>query len=198
LKKNGFTLLELALSLTITGIILIIILSALRLGIDSWERGERNIRKMENFSIAIYRISEDIKSIYPYTMDINQSGYKRLQFIGKEDSISFVTISPNGFRWVEYYVNNIQDSHYKGLLERSGNLPDSKVFDSSSGAVIEMDPNVVGIEFEYLDIVNSEERWAKEWNKNINKLPKAIRIKIIYNYGLIYETTIPINVNTRI
>lgn len=195
MKKNGFTLLELLLSLSITGIILIIILSALRLGIDSWEKGEKEIKKMENLSMTIYKISEEIKSIYPYI--IEEFGNEQLQFIGKEDSISFVTVSQNGFKWVEYYMNNDQNNLYKGLLVRFGNLPSSKSFDSSSGMVVEIDPDVISIEFEYLFRLDNEERWFKEWNKDSNTLPNAIRIKITYNNRVSYKTMIPININAQ-
>ena len=96
LGEKGFTLLEVLLAMTILSLIAVIIGVSLRLGIRAWERGESDSDDSQKLRYVVERLSQEIRSVYPYQMLID--GEKAIAFKGKSDSIFFVTSSVKIFR----------------------------------------------------------------------------------------------------
>ena len=61
---NGFTLLEVLISITILALILAVIMGAMRLGSKAWETGNRKVEEIQRERISFDLLAEDIKSIY--------------------------------------------------------------------------------------------------------------------------------------
>ena len=51
--NKGFTLLELLISLTILGVIVVIIFGAFRIGIRAWEKGEKDVESRQRQRIVL-------------------------------------------------------------------------------------------------------------------------------------------------
>ncbi|MGA1867000.1 MAG: type II secretion system protein J [bacterium] len=125
-NENGFTLLELLISISILAMILAIIMGAMRLGSKAWDSGERRIEKYQRVRVVYDLISEDIrsmvgmeirgrrlrtitKSICPGGKGCNQ---KAPLFIGEPSRITFVSANPGlehslsryRYRVVTYYL----------------------------------------------------------------------------------------------
>ena len=65
-SSKGFTLLELLISLTIIGLILVIIFGALRIGVRAWEKGERDVESHQRRRVVLGLVKRQFASTYPY------------------------------------------------------------------------------------------------------------------------------------
>src|SRR3989338_6201961 len=64
--QGGFTLIELIIAITIVSMIMAIILGGMRLSIRAWEVGEGRVEVYQTGRVILERMSQEIKSIYPY------------------------------------------------------------------------------------------------------------------------------------
>ncbi|PKL51775.1 MAG: hypothetical protein CVV37_04700 [Nitrospira bacterium HGW-Nitrospira-1] len=167
MSRKGLTLLEVLIAMTMVSMIAVIIGSVFGLGIRAWDKGESNIEDSQRLRFFTERISEQIKSIYPYQIDID--GKRVVAFQGRPDSIWFVAVSPNGLRWAAYFLKD------KKLVFQQGIIPDKKVLEKifSDGEVI--DSGISNIEFEYLSPEEGDER-KESWELE-KTLPRAIKVK---------------------
>ena len=102
-SNQGFTLLELILSLGIIGFIVTISLGAIRLGASAQETGQLKIDTFQRLRLIQNQLGQKIKSNYPvfmfqektiFTSKNSQEKPKRLlSFEGKNNSLRFVTFS---------------------------------------------------------------------------------------------------------
>jgi len=102
-SNQGFTLLELILSLGIIGFIVTISLGAIRLGASAQETGQLKIDTFQRLRLIQNQLGQKIKSNYPvvmfwektiFTQKNSQEKPKRLlSFEGKNNSLRFVTFS---------------------------------------------------------------------------------------------------------
>ena len=102
-SNQGFTLLELILSLGIIGFIVTISLGAIRLGASAQETGQLKIDTFQRLRLIQNQLGQKIKSNYPvfifqekniFTPKNSQEKPKRLlSFEGKNNSLRFVTFS---------------------------------------------------------------------------------------------------------
>lgn len=188
--ESGFTLLETVLTLAILGMLLVIVLSAVRLGIRSWEKGEGLAEDVGSIRSLTARLSTDISSIYPSTHKGDE--VIRSVFIGNEDTLGFVTaggvergaIQYGGTRWVYYSVRETGLT----IREKATLSPDLTV--DSGGWLIEIEPSVEKINFEYRGI----EKWTNRWNADQEKgLPAVVRVSIFFkNEKVPLKVTVPV------
>src|SRR5512136_2860583 len=87
LSTTGFTLIEVVVTLTILGFILLIIFGAFRLGLSAWERGESTKEEYQKVRIISQLISQQLKSIVAYKIKTQQAEGNYLAFEGKAHSL---------------------------------------------------------------------------------------------------------------
>ena len=102
-SNQGFTLLELILSLGIIGFIVTISLGAIRLGSSAQETGQSKIDTFQRLRLIQNQLGQKIKSNYPVfifqknTVFVSKNSEKNtekiLSFEGKSNSLRFVTFS---------------------------------------------------------------------------------------------------------
>ena len=102
-SNQGFTLLELILSLGIIGFIVALSLGAIRLGTSAQEAGQLKVDTFQRLRLIQNQLGQKIKSNYPvfmfkektlFTSQNSQEKPERLlYFEGKENSLRFVTFS---------------------------------------------------------------------------------------------------------
>lgn len=169
-KQKGFTLLEILIAMTILSLIAVIIGASLRLGIRAWERGEADIESSQNIRFFVERLSQQIKSAYPYQMQID--GEKAIAFQGKSDSIFFVTSSvrdnEGGLKWFSYFVKD------GSLTVQEGMLPDKKVMEKISEDGEVLDLNISELKFGYFS--SEKKEWKESWDSK-TELPGAVKIE---------------------
>ena len=169
LGDKGFTLLEVLLAMTILSLIAVIIGVSLRLGIRAWERGEADSDDSQKLRYVVERLSQEIRSVYPYQMLID--GERAIAFKGKSDSIFFVTSSvkssEGGLKWISYFV---EDS---SLMMREGMLPDKQVMEKVTKEGKDFDLDASGLKFEYFS--SKDKDWKEAWDSK-TELPGAMKI----------------------
>jgi general secretion pathway protein J len=91
-RQSGFTLLELLISITLLGLILVLLFGGLRLGVRSWDAaqlqvdGINSVRSVESF------LRRELTSAHPYRWKSVPG--QRMAFLGERNKISFVAPMP--------------------------------------------------------------------------------------------------------
>jgi len=93
-STTGFTLIEVIVTLTVLGFILLIIFGAFRLGLSAWERGESAKEESQKVRIISQLISRQVKSAVPFRIKTKKAEGNYLAFEGKAHSLKFVSAFP--------------------------------------------------------------------------------------------------------
>lgn len=193
---SGFTLLEMVVTLTILGFILLIIFGAFRLGISAWEKGESSREEYQKVRTVSQLVSRQLKSIVPYKIKTEKAEGDYLAFEGRARSLKFVSAlsmrakQPEGF---VYAIYEFRDGGNKGgrLVAYEQRVLIRKNFfeegpkEESGVPLIE---GISDIRFEYYQeedsLKNRKEGWVEEWNAKEEKdLPRAVRMTVTYKSG---------------
>ncbi len=187
-NRSGFTLVELLIAITLSIVIFIILLAAMRLGYKSQEAGTARSEQAQKVRIICDRVAWLLRGTYPFYL--NKLDQQKLFFEGKSDQAGFVTSSVDaygsgpedqgGLKWVSIYT----DKDGIKIREKVYFLED--VFDDSGGKVYLLDPDVNTIAFEYLDIPEGEKQgsWVSEWDPDDKEtLPAAVKVQMTMDRG---------------
>lgn len=176
--NNGFTLLEVLVSITILSLIIVVIYSAFMLGNKAWKRGERDIDVNQRFRIGLEILTRDISSAYRYRTRVSNNWI--VLFIGKPERLMFISSLSTGLmreqemglHQVEYYLNQGSSDLGKGLLRKEFPITNSTPFDDEISEEKLILPWVTDIKFEYLyrklnrkreKLSDTEEEWEDYW-----------------------------------
>lgn len=186
-KDSGFTLLELVVTLTILGFVLVMVLGLLRLGTTSWERGEAKADHYQKQRVVLNLLSQQVKSSFPYKIKSQKAEGDYVVFLGARDSLRFVSTfsitakRPEGLVFVIYRVEEGQDSEKllkvfetrvlnKDFMEET---PEEEKFLTLLGDLTEFG-------FEYFQEGEEEEEageWGELWDaKDKRELPQQMRM----------------------
>jgi type II secretion system protein J len=173
--EGGFTILELIVSITILTLVALIIGQSFRIGVNSWEKGESETSETQKLRILSGMMTQQLKSFYNYTTELEDRNSKAVLFKGEKDSILFVTTltddSYGGLKWVRY-------SFKDGVLYyKEGILPDKKVMDNITGDEEVLDADAGEVLFEYYN--GQDDEWTDSWDDD-ESAPEAVRVKISY------------------
>ena len=186
-RDSGFTLLELVVTLTILGFVLVMVLGLLRLGVTSWERGEAKADHYQKQRIVLNLLSQQVKSSFPYKIKAQKAEGDYIGFLGARDSLRFVSTfsitakRPEGLVFVIYRVEEGQDSEKllkvfeKRVLNKDfmEETPEEEKFLTLLGDLSEFG-------FEYFQEGEEEEEvgeWVESWDgKDKRELPRQMRM----------------------
>ncbi len=186
-KNRGFTLIELVIALTLSVVIVVILLAAMRLTYKSQAKGAEKIDMAQKIRILGDRVSWLIRGCYPFF-------FKKLEeekffFKGESEKIGFVTASVDsygkgpedlaGLKWVSLYTDD------EGLKVREKVFFLEDIFEDDDGTVYVLDPEVKKLEFEYYDIPEGETQgdWVSDWDPDEKEyIPAAVKFKITFEH----------------
>ncbi len=191
-KASGFTLIEVVITLTILGLMILIISGAFRLGLAAWERGETTRRDYQKIRNVSQMISRQVKSAVPYKVKTAKAENNYLAFEGKGRSLRFV--SALGLRAMrpEGFVHSVYEFREEGgrfiLFEQRVLNKDFFEEDVKEERTVALLEGISDIKFEYFQeenpAENEPENWFDEWSaKEKKKLPRAVRTTIFYKNG---------------
>jgi len=187
---QGFTLVEVMITLTILGFILLIIFGGFRLSYSAWERGDSTKEELQRRRIISQLISQQIKSIVPYRIKTEKAEGDYLAFQGKSQSLKFVsalpihTKRPEGFVYAIYELKEGRFILYeRRALNR--NFFEEEPREETGISILE---GISNIRFEYYREADNEknqtEEWVEEWDaKEEKKLPKLLRMTLSFKIG---------------
>jgi general secretion pathway protein J len=182
-KNKGFTLIELVIALTLSIVIVVILLAAMRLAYKSQAKGAEKVEISQRIRLLGDRVTWLIRGAYPFF--VKKSDDKTIFFEGKSDRLGFVTSSVDsygkgpediaGLKWVSLFTDR------EGLKIREKVFFLEDVFDDSGGKVYLLDPEVKKLQVEYYDIPKDEKQgeWVSDWDPADKEyIPYAVKFKI--------------------
>lgn len=186
-RGSGFTLLELVVTLTILGFILVMVLGLLRLGSASWERGEAKTDHYQKQRIVFNLLSQQVKSSFPYKIKAQKAEGDYIAFLGARDSLRFVsTVSisakrPEGLVFVIYRVEEGKEGgKILRVLEKRVLNKDFMEETPEEEKFLTLLEDLSEFGFEYFQEGEEEEEvgeWVETWDgKDKRELPRQVRV----------------------
>lgn len=193
-KPSGFTLIEVIVTMTILGLILLIISGAFRLGLSAWDRGERTRDMYQRQRTMTQLVTRQIKSAVPYKIKTEKAEGDYIAFEGKGNSLKFVSalslraVRPEGFVFAVY---EFQDGGSEGgrLVVHEKRVVNKDFFETGpTDEGVSVLEGLSDVRFEYFREEDKEktraEEWVTEWNaKDEKELPKALRVTFTFLNG---------------
>jgi general secretion pathway protein J len=189
-QAAAFTLLEVMVTLTIMGFILLMIFGVFRLGIAAWEKGETNKEEYQRTRIASQLISQQMKSAVPYKIKTQKAEGDYLAFEGKARSLKFVSAlslkakKPSGLVYAFYEFREGGKGGgrlilYEGRVLNKNFLEENPPED----AAVPIFEGLADVRFEYYREEDPEKNriggWVEEWSaKEEKELPTALRLTL--------------------
>ncbi|MFQ5480082.1 MAG: type II secretion system protein GspJ [Thermodesulfobacteriota bacterium] len=175
--ERGFTLIETILALSILVVMIGLVLSSVRLGQKSWQKGEGAIEEAETRRFIIKRLGTDIASMYPYKEKKN--GEETYIFKGAGNELTFVTShlsAVGGLPWGGAMMVSYSAGE-NGLKIKELTLPLAEDDDNRAERTVELGPAIKSLRFSYL----GDKGWLDYWDmRRIKELPGAVRIECIF------------------
>jgi general secretion pathway protein J len=175
--QSGFTLLELLVSITLIGLIVVIVGGAMRLGYRSVDKGEKKVETLERFRVSLGLMDAQIQSGIPLKgtgEEINQYLFK-----GKKDSVRFASNyslmgGQRGYVFVAYRVE--VDKNDKRTLFAQENT-----IGMENQKEVKLLEGFKDIHFEYFskDALEGQSQWVEEWTDDMS-FPQKVRIHLAW------------------
>ena len=182
-KNKGFTLIELVIALSLSVVIVVILLAAMRLAYKSQAKGAEKVEMAQKIRLLEDRITWLLRGTYPYY--VKKTDEEKLFFKGESDQIGFVTSSVDsygkgpedlaGLKWISLFTDR------EGLKMREKVFFLEDVFEDEGGKDYLLDPEVKILDLEYYDIPEDETEgdWVSYWDpEDKTYLPDAVKFKI--------------------
>lgn len=191
--QKGFTLLELLISITLLGLILVLLFGGLRLGVRSWDGVQQQVdnlntvRSVENF------LRNEMTVMHPYRWRGAQGQRTALAFKGERGSVSFVAGLPSRIGVGGLYAISLeieQNGNSKRLVWRQQPL-NSQMQDFSSLAqaqeMVLAGGELSTVEDVWLTYFGRENegtapQWVDRWETD-TRLPMLVRIQVRFANG---------------
>ena len=175
-SRQGFTLLELLISIVILVIIVVILAGALGLGFRSVDSGEKKIESIERMRVSLSIIDSQIESQIPLTYQDGEATNN--YFTGDKDSLQLSTNysiwgGQKGYVVVTYTVS--PDENGKAVLYASENIvgteekKETKLLDSFDD---------IYFEYFYKGPTDEVGNWVEEWT-DTSTIPEKIKLHLI-------------------
>jgi prepilin-type N-terminal cleavage/methylation domain-containing protein len=187
-QNNGFTLIELVIALTLSVVIVVILLAAMRIAYKSQAKGAEKVDMAQKIRILGDRVTWLIRGCYPFFF--KKLDEEKIYFQGESDVIGFVTTSVDrygkgpedlaGLKWVSVFADD------EGLKVREKVFFLEDVSEDKEGKVYLLDPAVRKLEFEYYEIPEGEKQgdWVSNWDTDEKKnIPSAVKFRISFDHG---------------
>jgi general secretion pathway protein J len=177
--EKGFTLLELLISIAMLGIIIVILVGALRLGFRSVDSGEKKMESIERMRMSLFIIDSQIQSQTLLTYQGEEALEEAAQyyFNGGRDSLEFSTNysiwgGQKGYVVVSYSVSEeggkavlYASEHVVGVEESK----DTKLLDTFDD---------IYFEYFYKGPTDEVGNWVEEWT-DTSQIPAKIKVHLI-------------------
>ncbi len=175
-SRAGFTILELTISISLIGLIVLIMVGAMRLASRSIDSGEKKIESLERTRSSLNILDSQIQSQIPLTYD--DEGIKKYYFVGDRELLQFATNysiwgGQKGYVVVTYKVYS--DNSGKQVLYASENVIG---LDNNREVRLSGTFDKIYFEYFYKDPTEEEGKWIEQWADDVN-IPEKVRIHLV-------------------
>jgi general secretion pathway protein J len=193
-NEQGFTLLEMLVSVTLIAIMAVALWAVFRISINSWIRGTEFVDVNQRNRTVLDLVKKQIASIHGVMAqtDLQTGGITYPVFFGTESSMQFISLNSlrfqehPGLTMVSYDLTADGHGGYS-LVERESQYLGldplrASVFEDRNEPVTVIYENLMTFMFEYFDPgnVSRPPRWVKEWNpREIKEMPTAVSMTMI-------------------
>ncbi len=195
-KMTGFTLLEMLVGLTLLGVLLILVYSALNIALRAWDTGDQRASEASHQRIVQSFLRRELGQVFPIRWrGIPES---KIAFEGTKKELKFVTalnlgaaVKEGGLQWGHLYLADDADEGADGKRRQSLFLK-REVFDLQakdwdgldSAKPTRLIAGVKEIEIGYFGAENdtTDPKWVDEWALPL-RMPQLIRISVKTDLG---------------
>ena len=189
--QRGFTLLELLISLTLLGLILVLLFGGLRLSIRSWDSVQKKVDNLNSVRSVEGFLRREMEQIYPYRWKAAPA--RRFAFVGERHKVNFVGPMPSRIGIGGLYAIALE-------LEQTGSGrrltwkyvpvdPQMQDFSSLDPAkeIVLAGTELIAVDDIWLSYFGRETesaapRWLDRWDSTVT-MPQLIRIKVRFADG---------------
>jgi general secretion pathway protein J len=194
-QAPAFTLVEVMVTLTILGFVLLMVFGVFRLGLSAWEKGESIKEDYQRTRVASQLLSQQMKSAIPYKIKSQKAEGDFLAFEGKARSLKFVSalsLKSRKASGLVYVVYEFQEGGAEGgkflIYERKAINKNFMDEQPSDEAKIPLFEGLADVRFEYYQEEDPEKNraggWVEEWDaKEEKELPRALRMRLLFGKG---------------
>jgi general secretion pathway protein J len=184
-REQGFTLLELLLSITIIALIAVLLLGAFHVGYRAWEKGDAVIESFQRLRGVLELTRRQLTAAV--ALDVLPEAGPRLDFQGTERALRFISThslvpgSSSGRIVVNYRAETGPDGQWRLVFHEQSllQMDPSRTAEPLPADYVELIGGLAGIRFQYLkaDETAGEPVWSAVWNPDADgPLPAAVRL----------------------
>ncbi|MBL8513061.1 MAG: prepilin-type N-terminal cleavage/methylation domain-containing protein [Betaproteobacteria bacterium] len=186
--STGFTLLEMMIGLSLLGVLLILVYSALNIGVRAWDSGDKRVAEASHQRIVHAFLRRELAQVFPVRW--RGIAEPKIAFEGGKSSVRFVTTLNlgagtkfGGLQWGELYVaadedDSNDDRQRAVFIKREPFDLRAKDWEGLGDAKpVRLAQHVKDIELSYFGAETdvADPKWADEW-KHPQRLPLLIKI----------------------
>ena len=191
-NESGFTLIEIMLAVSILAMVIAVISTSFRIGINAWEKGESKIESLQTKRAVNALIYREIQSTYPYTITPGEldTHVKYNAFFGESDSLKFVSHASTtgrntGLSLIEMWTEDEKGlfiGEREALVSNRSDLNDIDLRDEDTA--VSVCSEIKEINFRYFEKKNKDEEgeWQENWDPEDKKkrLPLFVEVLLVY------------------
>ena len=178
-SQQGFTLIEIILSLALTAMLLSLLSTGMYGVMNDWEDDTSALDERLDETIAILQLERALQGAFPHSYRNTDTLGRYVYFQGEDDSLSWVsTVSPQRSggltAWQLESVNN--EGVYLKLAPAMSDNPSARLEDAELRLLL---PNYTA-QFSYLyEELDFSKRWRDDWpGHELSVLPLAVHIRL--------------------
>jgi len=193
-SRRGFTLLELMISITLIGIIALVVAGAMRLGYRSVDAGERKVESLERLRSSLTLIDSQIQSEIPLTIDEDNS--RKYYFKGEKGTLQFPSncslwSGQAGYVVVTYSV--VPDERGKQALWISESIIGAENAENKVAAKLFESLDQISFQYFYKGPTDQEGKWVEQWTEDTD-IPEKVNVRLVQGT---WELSLVIPMRTR-
>ena len=182
-RQNGFTLLELLVSMVLVGFILVLLFAGLRLGTQSWDLAEARVNSSSQRAVVMNLIRRMLSQSVPLRWKDN--GTESVAFDAGDDWIAFVgpVASREGLSGNHLVRLQLADGEKGRDLVLQWHLTDPSAHDFSALEEAKPKPLLKAVESLQFDYFGAEDdlqepAWQSVWHAK-QRLPLLVRMRLV-------------------
>jgi len=179
-RMAGFTLLEVMLAMTLLSIMVVLLFSSLKIGAESWNKGERKIAQVNEKAVVYQFFKRHLPSIKPLWDDFSDDE-RIFSFQGESDKLQFVSTFPasagrKGLQLFEIIFDKTDEGVLKVVLTPFYPALDDQQWEPEE-VILQEQVEEFKISYFAKELGDSEGSWVDSW-KQKESLPALLKIKI--------------------